>query len=71
MNKMGGLSGIMGIFLGMSGLKNKMEFGVNEEMLKKQIAVIDSMTKSERTNPKILHRVKKELHKVQEHLCRM
>ena len=61
MNKMGGLSGIMGMLPGMSGLKNKMESaGVNEEMLKKQIAVIDSMTKSERTNPKILHASRKK-----------
>lgn len=61
MNKMGGLGGLMGMMPGMKGMKEKMESaGINEQMIKRQIAVIDSMTKAERKNPKILHASRKK-----------
>ena len=56
MKKMGGLSGIMGLLPGMGKLKSLVkEANVDDSMLVQQEAILSSMTKKERTNPKILN----------------
>ena len=55
MRKMGGIEGIMSFLPGVSKIKNQMDqAGVDEKIVSKNEAVILSMTKKERTNPKIL-----------------
>lgn len=55
MLKMGGMQGLMGMLPGMGGMAKKAEeAGFNDRMLKRQIALIQSMTKKERANPDLL-----------------
>ena len=55
MKKMGGIEGIMSFLPGVSKIKNQMDqAGVNEKIVSKNEAVILSMTKKERVNPKII-----------------
>ena len=55
MVKMGGLAGLMGMMPGMGGMAKKAEAaGINDKMLVRQIALIQSMTKKERANPDLL-----------------
>ena len=55
MKKMGGIEGIMSLLPGVSKIKNQMDqAGVDEKIVSKNEAVILSMTKKERTNPKII-----------------
>jgi signal recognition particle subunit SRP54 len=55
MVKMGGLAGLMGMMPGMGGMAKKAEAaGINDRMLVRQIALIQSMTKKERANPDLL-----------------
>ena len=56
MKKMGGLSGLMGFMPGMGKLKGLMEnANVDDSILKKQEAIILSMTLKEREKPEILN----------------
>jgi len=56
MMKMGGITGIMGLLPGMGKLKEKVqELGVGDKTIKRQIAIVQSMTKKERKNPSILN----------------
>ncbi|MCR4907939.1 MAG: signal recognition particle protein [Lachnospiraceae bacterium] len=52
MNKMGGLSSIIGMLPGMNKLP---ENAIDEKILKRNEAIIHSMTKEERSNPKLLN----------------
>jgi signal recognition particle subunit SRP54 len=53
--KMGGLGGIMGMMPGVAKMKAQMaDANINEGMLKRQAAIISSMTKHERRNPKLI-----------------
>ena len=55
MLKMGGMQGMMGMMPGMGGVAKKAEeAGFNDKMLKRQIALIQSMTKRERANPDMM-----------------
>ena len=55
MKKLGGLAGLMGMLPGVAKLKNQMaDSGVNDKMLDRQRAIINSMTKAERRKPDIL-----------------
>ncbi len=55
MKKMGGIEGIMSFLPGVSKIKNQMDqAGVDEKIVSKNEAVILSMTKKERINPKII-----------------
>ena len=55
MKKMGGIEGIMSFLPGVSKIKSQMDqAGVDEKIVNKNEAVILSMTKKERTNPKII-----------------
>ena len=55
MKKMGGIEGIMSFLPGVSKIKSQMdEAGVDEKIINQNEAVILSMTKKERENPKII-----------------
>ena len=55
MKKLGSIGGIMKFLPGIGGLTEKLQAaGVNDDMMKRQEAIILSMTKKERLNPDIL-----------------
>jgi signal recognition particle subunit SRP54 len=55
MLKMGGMQGLMGMMPGMGKMSAQAEAaGLNDKMLRHQIALINSMTKKERANPDLL-----------------
>lgn len=55
LRKMGGMGGIMGMLPGVNKIKKQLgEAQLDESLLKRQEAIISSMTKSERRNPKLL-----------------
>ena len=59
--KMGDLSGLMGMIPGMSGLKNKMkDVDLDDKLLKHQEAIIQSMTFKERHNPALIKASRKK-----------
>lgn len=61
MEKLGGMGGIMGMMPGMAGMKDKMAAaGLNDNIFKRQLAIISSMTKAERANPDILKHSRKK-----------
>ena len=60
MQKMGGMQGVMGLLPGMAKMSKQMdEAGLDDRMLRRQIALIDSMTKRERRNPDLLQASRK------------
>ncbi len=60
MQKMGGMSGVMGLMPGMAKMSKQMdEAGLDDKMLRRQVALIDSMTKRERRNPELLQASRK------------
>jgi signal recognition particle subunit SRP54 len=60
MLKMGGMQGLMGMLPGMGGMAKKAEeAGLDDRMLRRQIALINSMTKKERANPDLLQASRK------------
>ena len=61
MVKMGGMEGLMGMMPGMGKAKSQMaEAGIDDTLLKRQIALIQSMTKKERANPDLLQASRKK-----------
>ncbi|MFZ2065117.1 MAG: signal recognition particle protein, partial [Xanthobacteraceae bacterium] len=55
MKTMGGMSGLMAMMPGVAKIKNQLaERNLDETLLKRQMAIIDSMTPKERRNPDIL-----------------
>ena len=61
MQKMGGMEGIMGMMPGMGKMAKQMEgAGIDDRILKQQIALIQSMTKRERANPQLLQASRKK-----------
>src|SRR5262249_39402108 len=61
MQRMGGLSGLMGMLPGIAKMKNQLAAAnLNENMLKHQVAIIDSMTTQERRNPNVLKASRKK-----------
>jgi signal recognition particle subunit SRP54 len=55
MSKLGGMGGIMGMIPGIAKMKGQIaNAGIDDRMIKRQIAIIDSMTPKERANPEIL-----------------
>ena len=55
MQKMGGMSSVMSMMPGMKKLAAKAEAsGIDDKMIDRQVALINSMTRKERANPKIL-----------------
>ncbi|MFV2051816.1 signal recognition particle protein [Aliiroseovarius sp. YM-037] len=61
MIKMGGMEGLMGMMPGMKKMAKQVEdSGMDDKVLKRQIALIQSMTKKERANPQILQASRKK-----------
>jgi signal recognition particle subunit SRP54 len=61
MIKMGGMQGLMGMMPGMGKMQAAAkEAGLDDRMLKRQIALINSMTKKERANPDLLQASRKK-----------
>lgn len=61
MLKMGGMEGVMGMMPGMGKMaKQAQAAGMDDKILKQQIALIQSMTKLERANPQILQASRKK-----------
>jgi signal recognition particle subunit SRP54 len=61
MSKMGGLQGIMGMLPGVAKMKAQMaDNNINDKMIARQIAIINSMTKTERKKPDLLNASRKK-----------
>ncbi|RAI03956.1 signal recognition particle protein [Acuticoccus sediminis] len=61
MEKMGGLGGLMGMMPGIGKMKKEMAAaGLDDGIIKKQVAIINSMTKTERKKPDILKASRKK-----------
>ena len=61
MLRMGGMQGVMGMMPGMGKMKAAAaEAGMDDRMLRRQIALINSMTKKERANPDMLQASRKK-----------
>src|SRR5882672_8140073 len=61
MQQMGGMSGLMGMLPGVAKMKNQLaSANLDERVLKRQMAIIDSMTPKERRNPDILKASRKK-----------
>ncbi|MBL4918740.1 signal recognition particle protein [Szabonella alba] len=61
MMKMGGMQGLMGMMPGMGKMAKQAETaGFDDRMLRRQIALIGSMTKKERANPDLLQASRKK-----------
>ena len=59
--KMGSLGGIIGMLPGLSKFKNQIEeAGIGDNLIKKQEAIILSMTKGERRNPDVIKASRKK-----------
>jgi signal recognition particle subunit SRP54 len=55
MQNMGGMTGLMSMLPGIGKIKNQLaERNLDEKVLKRQMAIIDSMTPAERRNPDVL-----------------
>ncbi len=61
MQAMGGLSGLMGMLPGVAKMKNQLaNANLDDKVLKRQVAIIDSMTPRERRNPDLLKASRKK-----------
>jgi signal recognition particle subunit SRP54 len=61
LRKMGGMSGVMNLLPGVGKVKQQMAAAnVDESILKRQEAIIGSMTTEERRNPKVIHASRKK-----------
>lgn len=61
MQKMGGMQGVMGMLPGMGKLQKQMEnANFDDKVIRRQVALIQSMTKKERRNPQLLQASRKK-----------
>lgn len=61
MRKMGGLDGVMGMLPGVGKLKQQVAgANIDDKMIKRQEAIISSMTRKERKSPKVIHASRKK-----------
>ncbi|HZT27368.1 MAG TPA: signal recognition particle protein [Pseudolabrys sp.] len=61
MQKMGGMSGLMGMLPGVAKIKNQLaQANIDETVIKRQVAIIDSMTPKERRHPDLLKHSRKK-----------
>jgi len=61
MQAMGGMGGLLGMMPGVAKMKNQIaNAGLDDKLLKRQMAIIDSMTPQERRNPDILKASRKK-----------
>ena len=60
MQRMGGMSGVLGLLPGMGKMKKQVAaMGMDERELLRQAAIVSSMTRAERDNPKLLNASRK------------
>jgi signal recognition particle subunit SRP54 len=56
MKKMGGMQGLLGMLPGVGKIKGQLdEAGLDDRVITRQQAIIQSMTKQERTNPDVIN----------------
>ncbi len=61
LRKMGGMSGVMNLLPGVGKIKQQMaNANIDESVIKRQEAIISSMTRQERKNPKLIHASRKK-----------
>ncbi len=61
MQQMGGMQGMMGMMPGMGKMAKQVEeAGLDDKVIKRQVALIQSMTKRERANPQLLQASRKK-----------
>jgi hypothetical protein len=61
MQQMGGMAGLMGMLPGVAKMKNQLaSANLDERLLKRQVAIIDSMTPRERKSPDVLKASRKK-----------
>nr|WP_249123302.1 MULTISPECIES: signal recognition particle protein [unclassified Bradyrhizobium] len=61
MQNMGGLGGLMGLMPGIAKMKNQLAAAnLDDKVVKRQVAIIDSMTRGERKNPDVLKASRKK-----------
>jgi len=61
LRKMGGISSMLGMIPGLGKIKKQMDgAGIDEKMIDRQLAIINSMTRKERRFPKILNSSRKK-----------
>jgi signal recognition particle subunit SRP54 len=61
MANMGGISGLMGMMPGIAKMKNQIAAaGIDDRIIKRQVAIIDSMTREERRHPDLLKASRKK-----------
>jgi signal recognition particle subunit SRP54 len=61
MQQMGGMTGLMGMLPGIAKMKNQLATAnLDERLLKRQVAIIDSMTAQERRSPDVLKASRKK-----------
>ena len=61
MQNMGGMGGLMGMLPGVAKMKNQIaNANIDDKVIKRQVAIIDSMTPKERRNPDILKASRKK-----------
>src|SRR6516165_5210903 len=61
MQQMGGMTGLMGMLPGIAKMKNQLaSANLDERVLKRQVAIIDSMTPQERRSPDVLKASRKK-----------
>jgi signal recognition particle subunit SRP54 len=61
MQKMGGMTGLMGMMPGVAKIKNQLaERNLDDSVIKRQMAIIDSMTPQERKQPDVLKASRKK-----------
>lgn len=61
MRKMGGMQGVLGLLPGVQKIKKQIaEANIDDSIIARQEAIILSMTKAERRNPKIIHASRKK-----------
>jgi signal recognition particle subunit SRP54 len=61
MQAMGGMGGLLGMMPGVAKMKNQIaNAGLDDKLVKRQMAIIDSMTPQERRNPDILKASRKK-----------
>src|SRR5690606_9175208 len=60
MRKLGGMQGVLSMLPGIGKMQKQIaETGIDEKIITRQEAIISSMTKAERRNPKIIHASRK------------
>ncbi|MEM7071418.1 MAG: signal recognition particle protein, partial [Pseudomonadota bacterium] len=60
LQKIGGMEGLMTMLPGVSKIRSQLKMaGMDEKILKRQKAILSSMTPRERTQPKIIHASRK------------